>query len=141
MLYFYTAAPLFLLVSMDQVVIQPNNAIFTCTATGLPRPLIQWRVKTSNTQILLSNSTQFLIYENITVERERISTLRLLQTNANNTGNYTCIAENIVASINSTSTLTMYGKNTSIIYADYIIATVFYFEFFFSYTYYQTTRH
>ena len=116
MLYFYTAAPLFLLVSMDQVVIQPNNAIFTCTATGLPRPLIQWRVKTSNTgtQILLSNSTQFLIYENITVERERISTLRLLQTNANNTGNYTCIAENIVASINSTSTLTVYGKNTSI---------------------------
>ena len=114
MLYFYTAAPLFLLVSMDQVIIQPNNAIFTCTATGLPRPLIQWRVKTSNTQILLSNSTQFLIYENITVERERISTLRLLQTNANNTGNYTCIAVNIVASINSTATLTVYGKSASI---------------------------
>ena len=114
MLYSYTAAPLFLHVPMDQVIIQPNNAIFTCTATGLPRPLIQWRVKTSNTQILLSNSTQLLIYENITGERERISTLRLLQTNANNTGNYTCIAENIVASINSTSTLTVYGKNTSI---------------------------
>ena len=110
-LYFYTAAPLFLRVPMDQITIQPNNAIFICTATGLPRPLIQWRVETSNTQILLSNSTQLLIQESITGERERISTLRLLQTNANNTGNYTCIAENIVASINSTATFTVYGKN------------------------------
>ena len=111
MLYFYTAAPLLLLVPMDQITIQPNNAVFICTATGLPRPLIQWRVETSNTQILLSNSTQFLIQESITGARERISALRLLQTNANNTGNYTCIAKNIVASINSTATLTVYGKN------------------------------
>ena len=88
---------------------QPSSVIFSCSATGLPRPAIRWTM--GNT--LLSNSPQILINESIAGDRQAASTLTLLQTSTTDIGSYNCIAENEAGTATATASLTVYGERMS----------------------------
>ena len=113
-LFFYTAPPVITLLPSDQTAVQPNTALFTCTSSGFPHPIIQWWRRTLGSDLmLLSNSSQFLINEVVFGVRKRTSHLTLLQTSINDSGNYTCTAENAIGSVNSTARLIVYGRCSS----------------------------
>ena len=110
-IFVFVVAPVITVLPSDQTVVQPNTALFTCTFSGLPRPSIQWWRRTVGSDLtLVGNSSQFLISETVSGERERTSRLTLLQTNSSDSGNYTCTAENVAGSTSITARLTIYGE-------------------------------
>ena len=84
--------------------------MFTCTAIGLPRPSFQWTRTMENTQVTLNNSSQLVISETISGDRQSTSVLTLIQTGTTDTANYTCTAQNPAGSASSTASLNVYGK-------------------------------
>ena len=85
--------------------------MFTCTATGLPRPSFQWTRTIGNTQVTLTNSSQLVISETNAGDRQITSVLTLAQTSTSNTANYTCTAQNTAGSDSSTASLNVYGES------------------------------
>ena len=107
---FPTVPPVISVPLMDQTSVQPNTAMFTCTATGLPRPSFQWTRTIGNTQVTLTNSSQLVISETNVGDRQITSVLTLAQTSTSNTANYTCTAQNTAGSDSSTASLNVYGE-------------------------------
>ena len=90
------------------MVVEPEDATFSCLATGRPRPIIVWIRLSDMTQ--LSNSAEFSIQEQEMGDRERRSTLTIIGTQTSDAGAYNCRAVNEPGTITESATLTVYGE-------------------------------
>ena len=97
---------------MDVDVLSPAPAVLNCTATGDPTPQFTWTkvfpngttVEVSEAMSNITISTSFSI-QNIT------NTLTIEPTNAFDTANYSCTAENTFGPVTSSEAeVTVFGK-------------------------------
>ena len=92
---------------LEQNVTSPNEAIFTCSATGRPRPSISWyRVEINGSRTLLADDQSD---EMMLGEREILSTLTVEPTSATDAAEYVCVASNVVDNDEMIANLTVYG--------------------------------
>ncbi len=89
-------APTFTSHPNDTTLIEGQPATIHCQATGAPKPTISW----------LRDGSQPVPDDYIQESGDLVFT----QTQASDTGDYTCIADNGVGTINATARLTVYCK-------------------------------
>ena len=97
---------------MDVDVLLPAPAILNCTATGEPTPQFTWTIVFPNgTTVEVSESTSNIDIS-ATISGENItSTLTIGSTDAFDTANYSCTAENTFGSVTSSEAeVTVFGK-------------------------------
>ena len=92
---------------MDQAVISPDSATFTCVAEGLPRPNITWFVLTGNGPQGLPAGGFMVQYVNGIGVRQVMSTLTIANTQPLVAGMYVCNATNDVDVEVAMATLTV----------------------------------
>ena len=91
-------------------VIQPANAIFNCSANGLPQPNITWtRTFNNGTSQLLQSSDDYTITTTNTSATGVTSTLVIMTSTPLDTGLYDCVISNSVNNVNTSAYLTVYG--------------------------------
>ena len=103
-------APEILIQPLDTLVTQPQNATLTCTATGRPRPIIQWNLVVNQSLVLLvSMAGTYNIEETIESQREIASNLTIFRADPFDTGDYVCNASNVVNETQAAAALTVHG--------------------------------
>ena len=98
---------------IDEVENETNPVTFHCRATGNPTPNISWYFNTR----LLTNALDESDYNILTTTvREGVvkSLLTIRNPQLSNNGRYTCYAENIIGSDNSSRILMLNGKDKHI---------------------------
>ena len=99
---------------MDLTVVQPEDAVFTCRATGKPKPEITWHTQDNNGMEIDIIDTEGVeeIMEQDFGDLERMSTLTIVVTEPRDAGNYTCRARNtvIMGEVAASASLTVHGK-------------------------------
>ena len=113
-----TVAPHILAPPDDLTVVEPQDATFSCLATGRPRPVIVW-TRLSDMVQLQSSSVDLTIEEQEIGDRERRSNLTVLSTHPSDAGGYACVAVNEPGADREQTTLTVHGE------PDHIILEVF----------------
>ena len=103
-----TVAPQILDPPGDLIVVEPQDATFSCLATGRPRPVIVW-TRMDLTQLQLS-SVDLTIEELENGDRERRSNLTVLDTQPSDAGGYACVAMNEPGTEREQATLTVHGE-------------------------------
>ena len=104
-----TVAPKILDPPDDLTVVEPQDATFSCLATGRPRPDIVW-IRLSDMEQLQSQSANFMIEEQEVGDRERRSNLTILDTQPSDAGAYACVAVNEPGGATRQATLTVHGE-------------------------------
>ena len=107
--FFSTVAPQILDPPDDLTVVKPQDATFSCLATGRPRPSIVWTRLSDMTQ-LQSSSGVYRIEEQEIGDRERRSNLTVLGTQPSDASGYVCVAVNEPGTDREQATLTVHGK-------------------------------
>ena len=110
MFLFLAAAPEITTRPENVTVVQPATSSFTCTATGLPRPVITWFFEDSDgsrTEVVAMDGV-FTLPVPFGETVVRIS-LTFDRTAPNVAGLYVCVAENIVNSAEASAVLTVHG--------------------------------
>ena len=105
-----TVAPRILDPPDDLTVVEPQNATFSCLATGRPRPNIMW-IRLSDMLQLQPPSADFMIEEQEIGDRERSSNLTILGTQPSDASAYACVAMNEPGSVMQQATLTVHGES------------------------------
>ena len=90
-------------------VIEPQNATFSCLATGRPRPDITW-FRLSAPTPLQPPSADFIIGEELIGAREKRSNLTIIGTQPSDAGTYSCMAVNGPGINVEQATLTVHGN-------------------------------
>ena len=92
---------------MDQVVIEnkTNSVTFTCEAIGEPSPTLSWRFN----NVMINQSDKYIMHVAGVLGKVE-STLTTINPVSSDAGTYTCHAENVVGSDNSSGILTVNGK-------------------------------
>ena len=113
----YTVAPNITEAPGELTVVQPEDATFTCVATARPRPSITWWRVESNGSLtqVMEEANVTSITEMMSGERVLMSNLTIVKVEACDAGSYTCVAENEVASVNQTGSLSILGKHFSLV--------------------------
>ena len=100
----------------DQTVLSPDTVSFKCSSAGRPRADIYW---ISKDNIVISNTTEKFVISTYAIGNCNISdpcmsssTLQILNTRAVDSGEYTCVATNIVGNYSSTTILIVNGKHS-----------------------------
>ena len=93
----------------DLTVVEPQDATFSCLATGRPRPTIVW-IRLPDMEQLQSQSANFMIEEQEIGDRERRSNLTILGTQPSDAGAYACVGVNEPGSTTRQATLTVCGE-------------------------------
>ena len=96
---FFSEPPSFQTTPTDQTVLKGTNAVFTCKATGEPKPTITWTYEGGQ---LPTNSQEDTSTGTLTI----IS----VTNDDKNEGTFTCTATNSLESINATAKLTVEGR-------------------------------
>ena len=104
----YTVPPQIVDPPDNLTVVEPEDATFSCLATGRPRPTIAWIRLSDMTQ--LSNSAEFSIQEQEIGDRERRSNLTIIGTQPSDAGDYDCRAMNEPGTTAEQATLTVHGE-------------------------------
>ena len=104
-----TVAPQILDPPNDLTVVEPQDATFSCLATGRPRPDIVW-TRLSDVVQLQNQSVDVMIEEQEIGDRERRSMLTILGTQPSDAGGYACVAMNEPGSVMLQATLTVHGE-------------------------------
>ena len=104
-----TVAPQILDPPDDLTVVEPQDATFSCLATGRPRPDIVWTRLSDMTQ-LQPQSANFTIEEQVIGDRERRSNLTILGSQPSDAGGYACVAMNEPGTDREEATLTVHGE-------------------------------
>ena len=108
-LSFSTVAPQILDPPDDLTVVQPQDATFSCLATGRPRPTIVW-TRLSDMVQLQNQSGVYRIEEWEIGDRERRSNLTILGSQPSDAGGYACVAVNVPGNVMLQATLTVHGE-------------------------------
>ena len=90
-------------------VVEPQDATFSCQATGRPRPDIVW-IRLSDMEQLQNQSGVYRIEEWEIGDRERRSNLTILGTQPSDAGAYACVAVNEPGNAMQQATLTVHGE-------------------------------
>ena len=93
------------------MVVEPEDATFSCLATGRPRPTIAW-FRLSSFTLLQPSSGSFSIVEQEIGERGRRSNLSIIGTQPFDAGGYGCVAVNEPGTTTEQATLVVHGKLT-----------------------------
>ena len=104
-----TVAPQILDPLDDLTVVEPQDATFSCLATGRPRPAIVW-TRLSDMVQLQPQSGVYRIEEQEIGDRERRSNLTVLSTHPSDAGGYACVAMNEPGNVMQQATLTVHGE-------------------------------
>ena len=106
----FPKVPSQILDSLDNLtVVEPQDATFSCLATGRPRPAIVWTRLSDMTQ-LQNQSGGHRIQEQEIGDRERRSNLTILGSQPSDAGGYACMAMNEPGTDTEQATLTVHGK-------------------------------
>ena len=91
----------------DQDVIEngTNSVTFSCEAIGEPTPTFSWYFN----DVMITESDKYSIYSGRVIGRAE-SSLQINNPETSDAGTYTCHAENVVGSDNSSGILTVNGK-------------------------------
>ena len=84
---------------------ETNPTIFSCQSTGEPTPSISWYFK----GVMINVSSKYNI-SNSSHESVVTSSLTIINAESSDVGTYTCQAENIIGSDQSSGILTVNGK-------------------------------
>ena len=82
-----------------------NSVIFTCEAIGEPSPTISWHFN----DVMINQSDKYIMHA-AGVPGKVESSLTIINPVSSDAGTYTCHAENVVGSDNSSGILTVNGK-------------------------------
>ena len=104
-----TVAPQILDPPDDLIVVEPQDATFTCLATGRPRPTIVW-TRLSDMLQLQNQSGVHRIQEQEIGDRERRSNLTIFGSQPSDAGGYACVAMNEPGTYREEATLTVHGE-------------------------------
>ena len=104
-----TVAPQILEPPDDLTVVEPQDATFSCLATGRPRPDIVW-TRYSDMVQLHNQSGVYRIEEQQIGNRERRSMLTIIGTQPSDAGAYACVAVNEPGNAIQQATLTVHGE-------------------------------
>ena len=100
----------------SQVTVQPSTATFTCSANGLPRPVISWLRIINGSPVPIAQSSKYTIATTPVGAQNQTSTLMILNTSPDDTTAYVCSATNVVGSVNASSTLSVQGSTYYLCY-------------------------
>ena len=92
----------------NQTVLQLENVTFSCSASGIPRPILRWERVSVNGSLLPTEND--IIIEEMMGEREVVSSLTIVAVQPCDSGQYTCVAINVVGTTTAVATLTVHGK-------------------------------
>ena len=106
---FHIVAPQILDPPDDITVVEPQDATFSCLATGRPRPDIVW-TRLSDMVQLQNQSGGHRIEEQEIGDRERRSMLTILGSQPSDAGGYACGARNEPGSVMQQATLTVHSE-------------------------------
>ena len=97
-------------------VLAPNQVTLTCIAKGEPSPDILWIKEVNGDQMEYSESQDGLDIVTVQSTNMSSSTLTISPTDALDTANYSCMAENVIDSIRSQSAeVTVFGESIACI--------------------------
>ena len=104
----------------------PAPAVFTCVATGFPRPEIVWRRRYTNgtEEELLDSDADVAISEAGLAARTVESTLTMLSTLPRDGFEYICNASNLVNSVVASAQLTVYGKQAVFVFVGELFTVI-----------------
>ena len=92
---------------VDSLENETNPITFSCQAIGEPVPNISWYF--NGAMIDVSNGSKYIIF-NSSNGTMVISLLTIMNTRSSDVGRYTCVAENVIGSDQSSGVLTVNGK-------------------------------
>ena len=104
-----TVAPRILDPPDEVTVVEPQDATFSCLATGRPRPDIVW-TRLSDMVQLQNQSGVYRIEEQEIEDRERRSMLTIAGTQPSDAGAYACMGVNEPGNAMQQATLTVHGE-------------------------------
>ena len=119
--YTILVAPTFVVSPMDVTVTEGDDAMFTCTVTGRPRPSIMWAFIQQEScpstlpftiQPLNETSGDYIVERIMIGERQLEIALTVSSTRPSDTGCYVCLADNEVVGreASANALLTVEGK-------------------------------
>lgn len=112
LLSLFVVAPEILLPPESTTVTQPADARLTCTASGRPRPTIQWNRAVNQSLIpLVSTADEYDITKAEKGEREISSNLTILGADPFDATAYACNVSNVVNASSAVAVLTVYGNS------------------------------
>ena len=92
-------------------VLAPDPVTLTCTAKGEPSPDIVWMKEVNGDEMEYSESQDGLDIVTVQSTNMSSSTLTISSTDALDTANYSCMAENVIGSIRSQpAEVTVFGE-------------------------------
>ena len=111
---------------MDRTVTSPAPAVFTCVATGFPRPEIIWRRRyTNGTEEELLDSDAYVDVSGAGFDARTVeSTLTMLSTLPRDGFEYVCNASNLVNSVLASAELTVYGKQAVFVFVGVMFTAI-----------------
>ena len=92
---------------------ETNLVSFSCQAIGDPAPIISWYF--NGVMINISDASKYNV-SSLTNGTTVTSLLTIMNTQSSDVGTYTCFAENIIGSDQSSGVLTVNGNYSSCIY-------------------------
>ena len=108
-LFLYTVETEITMDVVDSLENETNPITFSCQAIGEPVPTISWYF--NGEMIDVSNASKYII-SNSSNGTLITSLLTIMNTQSHDVGRYTCVAENIIGSDQTSGVLTVNGKQT-----------------------------
>ena len=123
---FSAVAPVITAAPENRTELRGTLATFVCNVTGRPRPEISWwRMDDSSggdlSQVVEELDKILIESEPVGRERERAGSLTVLNVQPSDAGVYVCRAENEAGRVESQATLTVHGKNFTLMWMNCIM--------------------
>ena len=110
---FLPVAPTLYSQPQSQVIVQPSTATFTCSASGLPRPVFSWLRTVNGSPVPITPSSKYRTVTTPAGTQNQTSSLMILNTSPDDATTYVCKSTNVVGSVNASSTLSVQAVKRS----------------------------